>query len=242
MSEHESDLSPLPEDILDLLEGERKSELDVAAQKARVFAGIAAQIGGAGTGGGEQAPDLGVPPSPVIAGGGASALFGAKALVAIAFTAGAIAGGTAVHLLEPEPPARIIEVPVIERAAPVAPEPGTPPPPATPVEPSPAPPRAKPERAKQAAPVPASDRERSLIERARTALQRRAPAEAHAALLEHQHEFARGRLAEEREALLALTLLALERRSEADVQARRFRAQYPGSIFLPALDAELPPK
>lgn len=81
--------------------------------------------------------------------------------------------------------------------------------------------------------------ERALLDVARTALARGAPEEALEATQRHGREYAAGLLSEEREALAIRALMALGRRDEAKARAERFRARFPKSLLLPALDATL---
>ena len=57
-----------------------------------------------------------------------------------------------------------------------------------------------------------------------------------AALRRHEREFARGRLVEEREAMLVQALVRAGSRDEAIQRARAFRERFPGSLFLPVVD------
>jgi len=83
--------------------------------------------------------------------------------------------------------------------------------------------------------------ERSLVDRARTALTRGQPGAALEALDSHAKTFPRGRLAEEREALAIDALARAGRGAEAKARAVRFRAAYPQSVFLGVVDLAAPP-
>jgi hypothetical protein len=83
--------------------------------------------------------------------------------------------------------------------------------------------------------------ERALIERARVALTRGAPAAALEALDEHAVLHPSGRLREEREALAIQALVRAGRDAEARGRAVTFRAAYPQSVFLPSVDRVAPP-
>lgn len=81
--------------------------------------------------------------------------------------------------------------------------------------------------------------ERALLERARTALARRAPGAALNALNEHSRTYPRGRLAEEREALMIQALVAGGRYQAARRRAEHFARAYPGSLFRSSVNAVL---
>jgi hypothetical protein len=83
--------------------------------------------------------------------------------------------------------------------------------------------------------------ERTLLETARTALGRSDPAAALASLERHAQRHPSGQLREERDALAVQTLAALGRTEEARSRADRFRRAYPGSLFLPVVDATVGP-
>jgi len=154
------------------------------------------------------------------------------------------------------------ETPVVVPAA--APDAGTEPEDAAIPEPRAEPerPRPRPEPAKTAAapepvdagpasetleagsePAVARDRllaaERGLLDQARTALARNRPADALAALARHANEHPQGQLAEEREALTILALVAAGRAEEARVKAQRFHEQYPRSVLWRSVKAAL---
>ena len=81
--------------------------------------------------------------------------------------------------------------------------------------------------------------ERTLIDVARTASARGKWAEAAAALDEHAVRFPRGSLSEEREGLRIQLLIAQGNLAEARERATRFRKNFPTSLMLPAIDAQL---
>ncbi len=89
--------------------------------------------------------------------------------------------------------------------------------------------------------VPTGDlaRERALLDQARAAAAHGEPAQALATTERHRLQFPRGRLREEREALAIRALISLGRANEARTRAEAFRATYPRSLLLPALDAAL---
>ena len=59
------------------------------------------------------------------------------------------------------------------------------------------------------------------------------------AIAEHQHRFAAGQLAEEREALRVKALLGLGRRAEAQQAAAAFRERFPHSVLLRRIEGML---
>jgi hypothetical protein len=81
--------------------------------------------------------------------------------------------------------------------------------------------------------------ERSLLERARSALARGNVNGAIEALGRHAAEHPRGRLSEERDAIWIQALAAAGRTGEARQRLARYRASYPRSFSLPALEAAL---
>jgi hypothetical protein len=239
VSEQELDLGPLPDDFVEMLESERSVTVPTAA-KDRVFARVVEQIGPLEPVF-DRGGDGGIKGVPKIA-SRAQLLSGTKGIAAIAFAVGAVSGGAVVHTFVPGPRVEIvrvqvpIEVPTEVPIARPAEGPSTPPPlPKL----DPLPPVAGRSRAALAAPAETARRERALIERARTALQRNEPKEALAALDEHRRRFAHGQLAEEREALMTLALFALHRTNEALDQARTFKNSYPESIFWPAIEGQV---
>lgn len=77
--------------------------------------------------------------------------------------------------------------------------------------------------------------ERRLLAVARTALGRSNGADALAACDEHERQFPKGELVEEREAIAIQALVQSQRAGEARERANRFRQAYPKSILLPAV-------
>ncbi len=80
--------------------------------------------------------------------------------------------------------------------------------------------------------------ERRLVETARAALQQGDVAAAQTALREHRRRFPRGAFVEEQ---AALSVIAAAQAGDPKVSdhARAFRARFPSSLFLPAVDAAL---
>jgi hypothetical protein len=81
--------------------------------------------------------------------------------------------------------------------------------------------------------------ERVLLDRGRTALARGDAAACLGLLEEHRTRYPHGALTEEREALAIRTLVALGRVGEARARGRQFKATYPTSLMLPAVEAAL---
>lgn len=82
-------------------------------------------------------------------------------------------------------------------------------------------------------------REVALIQMARTALARGDNAGALGATEEHRRRFPRGRMVEERESIAIQALASAHRNDEAHARATQFKANYPRSILLPAIDMAL---
>lgn len=153
----------------------------------------------------------------------------------------------------PTPLARVVAPPAAaEELEPSAPTPAPPPAPENPA-PTVNPPRKLPEPlAKRATarkrPQPGSARppsaastrsavvERNLLERARTALSRGKPASALQALRQHQQQYPRGTLAEERQALMVVALASVGQGARARAAARRFKKRHPQSLLLPLVE------
>ncbi|XXT19197.1 RNA polymerase sigma factor [Sorangium sp. So ce429] len=81
----------------------------------------------------------------------------------------------------------------------------------------------------------------SLLGRADAALGAGRATEALDLLERHARKYPHGPSTEQREALAVRVLLAAGRRTEAAARAERFRAAFPGSLLMPAIDAVLEP-
>lgn len=81
--------------------------------------------------------------------------------------------------------------------------------------------------------------ERILLDEARAAYARGARNDALDALSRHGTRFPNGTLVEEREALAVRILVDAGRTAEARARGERFRARYPKSLMLPAVEAAL---
>ena len=79
--------------------------------------------------------------------------------------------------------------------------------------------------------------ENALVSRAQAALARGRTSEALAAAAEHQRRFPRGEFVEEREALAIQALARSGNTAAAAARAERFRARYPRSMLLRAVNA-----
>jgi len=101
------------------------------------------------------------------------------------------------------------------------------------VEPAVEPPVPKPAAHRRANP----SSEYPLVEGARSALQHNDIAGALRLCARHQDLFPHGSLVEERDSIVILALGAAHRADEAASRAARFRNRYPGSLFLPAIEA-----
>ena len=86
------------------------------------------------------------------------------------------------------------------------------------------------------APDPATD-ERSLLDRARSAIEREDGAAALDATAEHARRYPSGVLVQEREAIAVRALVLLGRTEEARARVVRFRERFPDSMLLPALES-----
>jgi hypothetical protein len=84
--------------------------------------------------------------------------------------------------------------------------------------------------------------ENALVSRAQSALARGRTGEALEAIAEHQRRFPSGEFVEEREALAIQALARSGRMDAARARASRFRARYPRSMLLRAVDAVVGPE
>jgi hypothetical protein len=81
--------------------------------------------------------------------------------------------------------------------------------------------------------------ERRLLDAARGAVEREDGASALTATAEHERKYPNGILAQEREAIAVRALLLLGRNAEARTRVSRFRATFPDSLLLPALESSV---
>jgi hypothetical protein len=168
-----------------------------------------------------------------------------KALVLAALGIGGVLGAGLHALLRPPPGERVVYV---ERAkppiAPATSSSSTPVPSLLASAPQVAPPALSSgvPRRPPAADAPAVSSllaERETLDRARSALAQWDGARALALVDEHTRMFPRPQLAEEREALGVQALVIAGRYAEARARGAQFRATWPSSLFLPAVDATL---
>ncbi|MBL8949959.1 MAG: hypothetical protein JNK82_04225, partial [Myxococcaceae bacterium] len=150
--------------------------------------------------------------------------------------------GAGVHAVAVQPKPLAAPAPIVIRMesapAPVTPEPVVVDAPAPVPAPVPAPSKPQP-----VAPPKRPDNlgaERSYIEQARAALSRHEAAAALAALAQHEREYPAGQLTEERLALQVIALSESGEVSEARALAATFRARFPDSLLMPAVDAAAP--
>jgi hypothetical protein len=234
----DEELDPLDPMLGEAIARER-ARVTPADAKKRVLARLETSIGGAPPDGGDGGGD----------GGGAGGMAGAAGTasrllpIVAAFIVGTGVGGAVVFGVLP-PRVVFVDRPVSTAIREQAPSEATPaapsvPPEAPPPDTSPALPHVPPAGVPDARGVPTLTREREILDVARTAIGRGDGAHALEAASRHQREFPRGQMAEEREALAIQALVRLERRSEAEARAARFRRSYPSSVFLPVIDVAL---
>lgn len=232
MSEHE--LPPLPADVAQLI-----AEAGPLVPPAGLHDALLARLdhsltaGGGGGGGG------------MAGGGGVSGAVGRYGLWLSGGTLllGLVGGVLLAPILRPPPPVRLA-APIVTPSPP-APAVVSPELPLEPVQVE-EPPAAKPPRifAPVTAPRPAPlvrdtvlAEERALVEMARTALARGNAQQALQTMDTHAVRFANGQLVEERESLAIEALLAAGRTEDAKRRADAFRARFPQSMLLPAIEA-----
>jgi hypothetical protein len=222
----------------------------IAQAKLAALLGPAAGLGEGGRGGG----GTGDGGSGAATGSIAKAIKGSSGLTAVkalaVFAAGGLVGGGVVAAVR----SPVEHVVYVERAAPAAsPIASTAPVPPAEIDVVRAVPSSvAPSPARVAAPAstPASSStgrsrdtdlaaERLVIERARSALARGDGQGALVPIAQHERDFARGQLVEEREALAVQALVIAGRVPEATARAARFRKAYPSSLLLPIVDQAL---
>lgn len=246
---------PLPDDLRALLAAEReRPDLDadrVASLFDRMSATLALPEPSAA-----DAPDAPVPPAPAVAApdpGIAVRLlqkYPVGSLLA-ALAIGASGGAAVTHAVESPRPTSTLASTVAPTAAPSVTAP-LPLPQASLEVPRPAsststaPPVAAPSTPASARPDATGTRdadlavERTLIERARSAMVRGNPQDALAATREHAQRFPGGRFAEERDFITIRALAASGDKARARAAADAFRLRHPQSLLLPAVDEVAP--
>jgi hypothetical protein len=249
-------LKPVSPKLQFLLEAERSrpdapAEAKAAARtKLAALLGPAAGLGGGQRGGGSPGPNGNGTATGSLPGAiqGASAL-GAAKLLGVFAIGGLVGGGVATAVIRTTE--RVVYV---ERPAPVI----------SSVVSTSEPPSATAEIAAQApsaiasattaragatvapsSPSPAKSHdtnlaaERAIIERARSALARGDGPGALASISQHEREFSKGQLAEEREVLAVQALVTAGRIQEAAERGARFRKTFPNSLLMPIVDQAL---
>jgi hypothetical protein len=203
------------------------------AVEARVA--VAAGCGGTGGGGADTAR------SGPLARSGLGSWVGRNP--AMALVGALLVGGAVGAVARGRPEVRVVTVerpapPADDRAAAASTEPGwtevevpRPSTTATPAAPHPAP----------SAPTTGQElaAESAILDVARTSIARGEADHAIAAVDRHTSAFPHGMLREEREALGVKALVLAGRGEDARARAARFRATYPESLFLPALESSL---
>ncbi|MCL2448408.1 MAG: hypothetical protein FWD17_05625 [Polyangiaceae bacterium] len=215
--------------------------------RARLRATLGVPLDGAD--GGDRAPR----PAP-----GATRVSPLSGPVAGAFVAGGITGAALFGMIAGRPPPQVIRVtvpvPVAStdiqgRLPPVAAVPSPPPPrpdtvPSPPALLNPAPVVPPPAAIRHPDPpgsshVPRFSAERRLLDEARAALVQGDPGRALASLDEHRARFPDGDLAEARDAMAIQAWVGAARYDEARAGAAAFRARWPRSFFLDAVDSAI---
>ena len=237
-----SDLPPLPPDLRNLFDEERGAYEESDAARARVLRRIEASVafGAVGIGAGALvAAKTGLWSTLLL-----HVAKHAKLWLAMTFAAGATAG-----VVVGETHARFAApAPIVVPAPPAIPKPSafgqsaSVDPPAISIGSLPSVPSAPPPVTLAPPPVSTLAAEQSLIETARSALARGRADDALRATSEHEKQFPRGRLAEERELLAIQALVQAGRTSDAEARAKRFHAAYPSSLYGSAVDALVVPR
>jgi hypothetical protein len=224
------ELDPIEPSLGELFAAERTRDAAPAAAKARVAAKLAGAFA-AGVAGAAAAKA--VAPGMTAASAASSGL-ALKLLAALAV--GAVIGGGVVAVARPP------QVFYVDRivSAPASAPPGVV---SVPVV-APAPAVSEMPSATPSAAPPASTKvdiaaERALLDVARTALGRGDGAHALEAVDRHAHEFPRGQLTEEREAIAVQALAKLGRCPEARKRGQAFKTRYTNSVLAPVVDAAL---
>ncbi|WP_437631006.1 RNA polymerase sigma factor [Sorangium sp. So ce854] len=206
--------------------GSRAAPPEVALAHGGALAAVAAVAGGpAGVGATAARVDATMP---------AASMAPAPALPGLTAPAPALPGLTAPAPASPAPAALAPASPA--SAAPAPASPAAPPP--APLASTPAAP-APPAMTAATAAVPPLDADLTLIQRAVAALGAGEAAEALDALDRHARSYPRSARAQQRETLAIQALDQSGRRAEAAARAARFRAAFPGSAYLPAIENAL---
>jgi hypothetical protein len=261
VSDENDELEPLPPDLAALMADERARPQPGPSEREAAWARLAPIVGGAGGAGGPGGAASGAAASGAAASGTAPGGTGLGARIGLA-GGGLVVGvalGAALHAwlapagVEVRTETRIVEtrveVPVpsapaapVDLAAPIdAPLPVEPPLPIESTAHASESPVARVRPATDSDAGASRDRslaqENALITRAQSALARRQPTSAIEALREHAAQYPRGQLVEEREALWVQALALADDHEAAAQRAARFRARFPGSLLMPAVEA-----
>lgn len=240
------DLPPLPADLGRLLDIERTLEPTDGALRDAVWRRVERAIvipptgGGGDVAGGGGAAGSGIGSAVAT---GAAATRTLAIVGATAFAAGGLAGGLVTsQWMTPAPLVVEVDAPApILATAMAAPSPTV-----HSIQPSELPATSasssRPAEASaidtSAAPAPSTalDREREILDVAKSALRRRLADVALDALDRHNAQFPAGQLREEREALRVQALVLAGRRDEASAKAAEFKAAYEDSLLLPSVE------
>lgn len=230
----DDELEPMSASMRELLSAERPLDAVPADARARVLARATATLAGVAVAGAATS-------AAAAAAGAAKGGVAAKAalttklvIAAVAFSVGGGVGAGALAVVRPRVPAPA-PAPIVIRVVTPAPAPPAP----VVEEPAPTP---KPEPAAKPALRKADmlDAERSLVEQARAAFARNDPAGALVTLNQHEREYPSGQLAEERMALQIIALADSGADAKAKELAKKFRARFPQSLLMPAVESRVP--
>ncbi len=237
-------LAPLEPELEALLQSERLASPPADALD-RVWTRVAISVASGSPGG--RHPGEGAAATTPSAAGWLGAH--ARAAVIAAFVGGGAVGAALVAALRPLPPERVVYVDrqVPETAAPASRSPTRVAEPATEAKDPPSssegpkPEVAPPAARRTAAPSASASlaAERLVLDEARSALSEGDASRALALTETHARRFAHPQLGEEREALAVQALVSGGRYDDARARAARFRATWPSSLFLPAVEASV---
>ncbi|MBL8679167.1 MAG: hypothetical protein JNK05_08385 [Myxococcales bacterium] len=255
MSDHSPERGELPEDIRDLLRGEQQEIAPPADARDAVLDRVFTSVGLA------PAPHT-TPPPPTVGAATATAAAASNTLISwvagALVTAAALGGGAMLYrsrrvdTIAPTTVARHVEAPATAQphaprqqpteapraAVPTVSSDASAGPLATVAAADPSSQRRRPSAPAAESPEDLAE-EQQLLSAAQRALTQRDTTAALAAVRAHSRRFARGALAEERDALEIRALLLGEREQEARALAQRFRRRYPDSVFIATIEERL---
>ena len=233
---NEADIDPLDEDVRGLVRQAATAAANVpVGARSRVLARVDSAIGpGGGPPGG--APGVSAPPSPAGMRG-----LGRLLPVAAAFLVGGLTGAwLARATVSPAPLVVYVDRVIPQTPAAATPAVGPVPvavsPPVVATTPQPSRPASTPSASVTGAPGQLAA-ERLLLDGARHALEQEDGAAALDATTRHERLYPNGVLTQEREAMAIRALAQLGRDGDARARAARFRARFPDSMLLPAVQA-----